>query len=91
MELELLKKEKNIIQMKVKGADDTLLYPLIHQLLVDDNVTNTSYVVGHPELDLPVLTVEVKNGKPQAALKKAAKALISEFTDTIAKIEEKLG
>lgn len=91
MELELINKEKNLIQLRIEGAEDTLLYPLIHQLLGDKNVEDASYVAGHPELDLPILTIKVKNGKPQAALKKAAKALTSEFASAREFIEEKLG
>jgi len=91
MDIELLNKEKNLIQLKIIGADDTLIYPLVHQLQQDENVEDASYVTGHPKLDVPVLTIKVKNGKPQAALKKAAKALSTEFTGAREQIEKKLG
>ena len=91
MELKLIKKQKDIIQLEIIGADDTMLFPLVHQLLKDENVEDCSYVSGHPKLDNPTLTVKVKDGKPQAALKKAAKALASEFADTSELIAKKLG
>jgi len=91
MELKLLKKQKDIIQLEIIGADDTLLFPLVHLLLKDENVEDCSYVSGHPKLDNPTLTVKVKDGKPQSALKKAAKALASEFADTSELIAKKLG
>jgi len=91
MELKLIKKQKDIIQLEIIGADDTMLFPLVHQLLKDENVEDCSYVSGHPKLDNPTLTVKVKDGKPQAALKKAAKALASEFAATSELIAKKLG
>jgi len=91
MELKLLKKQKNFMQLQLVDADETLLYPLVYQLLKDENVQDASYMVGHPDLDIPVLTVQVKDGKPQAALKKAVKALASEFSGAGEKIEKKLG
>lgn len=91
MELKLIKKQKDMIQLEIIGADDTLLFPLVHQLLKDENVEDCSYVSGHPQLDNPTLTVKVKDGKPQSALKKAAKALASEFAETSELIAKKLG
>jgi len=91
MEFKLLKKQKDMIQLEVIGADDTLLFPLLHQLLKDENVEDCSYVSGHPKLDNPKLMVKVKDGKPQSALKKAAKALASEFASASEMIEKKLG
>jgi DNA-directed RNA polymerase subunit L len=91
MELKLLKKQKDMIQLEIIGADDTLLYPLIHQLLVDENVEDASYTAGHPRFDNPVLIVKVKDGKPQSALKKAARALSSEFEGARELVEKKLG
>jgi DNA-directed RNA polymerase subunit L len=91
MELRLLKKQKDMIQLEVIGADDTLLFPLVHQLQKDEAVEDCSYVSGHPKLDNPVLTVKVKDGKPQSALKKAAKALASEFAGASEQLAKKLG
>ncbi|MDH4123224.1 MAG: DNA-directed RNA polymerase subunit L [Thermoplasmata archaeon] len=91
MELKLLKKQKDMIQIELMNADDTLLYPLIHQLLLDDSVEDASYTSGHPRLDNAVLTVRVKDGKPQSALKKAARALASEYASAREIIEKKLG
>lgn len=91
MEIKLLKKQKDLIQLEIIGADDTMIFPLVHQLLKDENVEDCVYVAGHPKLDNPSLTVKVKDGKPQSALKKAAKALASEFTAASEQIAKKLG
>jgi len=91
MEIRLLKKQKDMIQLEVIGADETMISPLVHQLLKDENVEDVSYVPGHPKLDNPTLMVKVKDGKPQSALKKAAKALASEFSGASEQIAKKLG
>jgi len=91
MEIRLQKKQKDMIQLEIIGADDTMIFPLVHQLLKDENVEECSYVSGHPKLDNPVLTVKVKDGKPQSALKKAAKALASEFAGASEQLAKKLG
>jgi DNA-directed RNA polymerase subunit L len=78
MELTLLNKTKESIEIEVKGEDETLLYPLQQKLIEDDSVEYATYIMGHPLLDQPKLVVKVKEGKPQNALKRAAKALANE-------------
>ena len=68
MEFKLLEKKKDSIKVEIVDPDETLIYPLIHELLQDKNVADARFVTGHPQLDKPVLTVEVKEGKPQACL-----------------------
>jgi DNA-directed RNA polymerase subunit L len=54
-------------------------------------VADARYTTGHPQLDKPVLVVEVKEGKPQAALKKAAKSLTNQFQEARQLVEKQLG
>jgi len=91
MEFKLVEKKKDSIRLEIENADETLIYPLIHELLQDKNVSDARYVTGHPQLDKATLTVEVKEGKPQAALKKAAKSLVNQFTEARQLIEKQLG
>ena len=91
MEFKLIEKKKNTIRVEIKDADETLIYPLIHELLQDKNVVDARYVTGHPQLDKPTLTVEVKEGKPQASLKKAAKSLANQFLEARQLVEKQLG
>jgi len=86
-----VEKKKDSIRLEIENADETLIYPLIHELLQDKNVSDARYVTGHPQLDKATLTVEVKEGKPQAALKKAAKSLVNQFTEARQLIEKQLG
>ncbi len=91
MEFKLLEKKKDSIKVEIKEADETLIYPLLHELLQDKNVADARYTTGHPQLDKSILTVQVKEGKPQAALKKAAKALANQYLEARQLVEKQLG
>jgi DNA-directed RNA polymerase subunit L len=91
MEFKLIEKKKDTIKVEIKDADETLIYPLIHELLQDKNVVDARYVTGHPQLDKATLMVTVKEGKPQASLKKAAKSLANQFLEARQLVEKQLG
>ncbi len=91
MEFKLLEKKKDSIKVEIKEPDETLINPLIHELLQDKNVVDARFTTSHPQLNTAVLTVEVKEGKPQAALKKAAKALANQFLEARQLVEKQLG
>ncbi len=91
MEFKLLEKKKDSIKVEIIGPDETLINPLIHELLQDKNVVDARFTTGHPQLDKAILTVEVKEGKPQAALKKGAKALANQFLEARQLVEKQLG
>ncbi len=80
-DLKLLKKTKDSLEVEVAGGTETILEPLKQALLEDDTVDVATYVLGHPLLDKPKLFVRVKTGKPQAALKKASKAIANLFAE----------
>ena len=63
MEFEVLERTEDKLELKVRDADETLMYPLIEQLLHDERVTDATYSVEHQELDDPVLKMEVKEGE----------------------------
>lgn len=88
MQLQLLDKDKDSIQVQVRDADMTLIQPLLSELLADEGVEEVKYITGHPDLDVPVLMVKVKSGKPQTALKRAAKNLANEFKEGREKLEK---
>lgn len=83
MELKLLNKTKDIIEIEVQGEDETLLYPLQQKLVEDDNVEYATYIIGHPLLEQPKLVVKVTDGKPQNALKRASKALANKYKECL--------
>jgi len=88
MQLQLLDKEKDSIHVQVRDADMTVIQPLINELLADEGVDEVKYTIGHPTLDIPVLYVKVKSGKPQTALKRATKTISNEFKEAREKLEK---
>lgn len=79
MQLRILEKQKDSLRIEIVNADDTVIYPLITALLKDPDVEDALYYTGHPQLDKPVLTIRVKKGSPQAAMKRVAEGLAAEF------------
>lgn len=79
MELKLLSKDKSSIEVEVDGVDEAMLHLLVEQLQNDSEVADALYIMGHPHLDKPRIFVTVKSGKPQTALKRAAKNLSNRF------------
>lgn len=90
MEMRVLDKDKNALRLEIDGPDDTVIYPLINELLKDADVDEAKYSVGHPQLDKPVLYVRTKKGKPQAAIKKAAESLAGQFREAKTLFEAEL-
>jgi DNA-directed RNA polymerase subunit L len=88
MELKLLSKEKDSMEIEIVGESDTLLAPLLHQLLQDDKVEFATLKRGHLYLENPVIVVKVLEGKPQMALKRAAKAVANEYKEMKTKLEK---
>lgn len=81
MELRLVSKTDKKMEIEVIGENDTLLNLLKQRLLQDANVETATYIMGHPYLDNPKFIVETRSGKPDAALKNAAKDLRQQFDE----------
>lgn len=81
MEFRVLDREKNAIKLEIDGPDDTVIYPLINELLKDEDVSEAKYSIGHPDLEKPVLYVKTRKGKPQAAIKTASDSLARQFRE----------
>lgn len=89
MDISLISKDKNSMEIEIRGENETLLTPLKQRLLNDDKVEFATFIIGHPLLDNPKLFVRVKEGKPQTALKRAAKSIIKDAEKLKKKFEEK--
>ena len=81
MELRLLESDKKSMTVEILDVDLTLINPLVEELLADPKVETAMYKPGHPALDNPTLYIQVKSGKPETVLKKAAKNLGTTFKD----------
>ncbi|MEK6851024.1 MAG: DNA-directed RNA polymerase subunit L [Candidatus Thermoplasmatota archaeon] len=90
MEMKILERDKNALKVSIETPDDTVVYPLISELLKDEDVAEAKYSAGHPQLDRPILFVRTKKGKPQAAIKKAAEALAGQFREARQLFEKEL-
>lgn len=81
MEMRLVNKNGNRLEIEFIGENDTLLNLLKQRLLADPTVESATYIMGHPYLDNPTFILETKSGKPEAALKNAAKELRGQFDE----------
>ena len=81
MELRLVEKTKTTLKIEVIDEDMTLITPIVEELLKDPKVESAMYKQGHPGLDIPLLIVEVKSGKPEALLRKTVKSLGKTYGD----------
>ena len=86
MELKVLRKEKNLLEVVLLGEGHTFTNLLRKMLTEDNHVMYAAYKVDHPLIDKerPVLYVET-DGKetPQEALRKASEKIkeqINEFS-----------
>ena len=89
MDITLISKDKKSMEIEIIGENETLLTPLKEKLLEDDKVVFSTFIRGHPFLDNPKLYVEVNDGKPQTALKRAARAIIKDTELLKKKFEDK--
>ncbi|MHB8585011.1 MAG: RpoL/Rpb11 RNA polymerase subunit family protein [Thermoplasmatota archaeon] len=75
MDIRVLTKSDNAMEIEFPSENDTLLNLLKQRLLHDEKVVNATYLLGHPLLDKPKLYVEVSDKKPDIHLRNAAKEL----------------
>lgn len=83
MELTILKKTDNEINIKVAGETHTLLNLLKTALLNNKHVDIATYDIKHPTISEPVLFVRTDGADPIEVIKKASKELINECNEFI--------
>ncbi len=88
--LRVISKEKNSVKLEMLNYDNTLLRPLVEEILKDDMVEESRYYIKHPVIDDPEIYVRVKSGKPQAAIKRSIKRLSKTFEDLQADFAKEL-
>jgi len=77
----VVNKGKDFIELEVQNYDNTIIKPLVEELSRDPMVVETKYHIEHPTLDNPKIYIKVKEGKPQAAVKRALKKIEKVFED----------
>lgn len=80
MRLELIEKNEKMIKIGVKDTDTTLITPIVEELNSNKKVKIVRYIETHPELDVPALYVEMREGDPVMAVKDAAMNVSNYFT-----------
>ncbi|MEK6940657.1 MAG: DNA-directed RNA polymerase subunit L [Nanoarchaeota archaeon] len=60
MELEVIKKTKNLIKLKIKGEDHTFCNALTKELWADKDTEIAGYSIAHSLTEEPILTFESK-------------------------------
>ncbi len=64
MEVKILTNDKNVLEMELNGADQSLAQLLAEKLTEDKDVEFASYKVEHPLVGEPKLYVKTKKGEP---------------------------
>jgi len=64
MEVKILVNEKNVLEMELGDADQSLAQLLAEKLNDDKDVEFASYKVEHPLIGTPKLYVRTKKGEP---------------------------
>ena len=90
MELTIIAKEKEYLEIELKGEDYTFPFALCEILLKDKEVEFASVKTDHPELLLPHIIVRTKGKDPVSVLKKAAQQLAKEAKEFSGEIQEKM-
>ena len=88
MEVKIVTNEKNILELELVGADQSLAQLITMRLNEDKDVDFASYKLEHPILSSPTLYVRTKKGDPSklvlsvvASLKKDIEDFKKQFTD----------
>lgn len=88
MELNILSKTENELEVELKGETHTLLNLLKERLIKDNRVEIVFYDMKHVSISDPILYVKTDGTNPIEVLKDAAKIIISqcdEFIDVFSK------
>jgi len=73
MDVKLITKEKNMVEVEVDGADISLLNALVEKLTNAKGVEMAAYKLDHPVVGKPVLMVKTKGASDASSV--LAKAL----------------
>jgi DNA-directed RNA polymerase subunit L len=68
MDVKIIKKEKNVVELEFDGADQSLAQVLAEKLNQDKDVEFAAYKVDHPLVGLPRLIVKTKKGDAEKLL-----------------------
>jgi len=64
MDVKILTNEKNVLEMELRGADQSLAQLLAEKISEDKDVEFASFKVEHPIVGEPKIYVRTKKGEP---------------------------
>ena len=79
MELKTIRKTKTELELEIVGEDETILHPITHNLLQNNEVDYAACMADNPLAPKKLLFIRVKKGSPEEVLKKAVKYLEDEI------------
>jgi DNA-directed RNA polymerase subunit L len=88
MEFVVVDKGKDFITYEVKNNDNTILRPLVEEIENDSMVENVRYYFEHPYFSNPRINIKVKQGKPQAALKRSLRRMEKTYENIYAQFKK---
>ncbi len=89
MELTIVNKTDNEINIKVAGESHTLLNTLKTALLNNKHVEIATYDIKHPTISEPILFVRTDGEDPIKVIKKASKDIVKECDEFIKLFKKK--
>lgn len=81
MEINVVKNEKEYLELELKGEEAGIANALVEALLEDKSVEFAAYRLDHPQAASPVLMVRTTDGSAMSALKSAIKKLKKQATE----------
>jgi DNA-directed RNA polymerase subunit L len=78
MDMKTIRKTKTELELEITGEDETILHPITHILLQNDEVEYAACMADSPLATKKRLFIRVKKGSPEDVLKKAVKYLEDE-------------
>jgi len=81
MEMKVLVNDKNVLEMELGDADQSLAQLIAERLTEDKDVEFASYKLEHPTAARPKLYVRTKKGDPAKVVIEALKEIKKEVAD----------
>jgi DNA-directed RNA polymerase subunit L len=79
MDVKTIRKTKTEFELEITGEDETILHPITHILLQNNDVEYAACMADSPLDPKKRLFIRVKKGSPEDVLKKAVKYLEDEI------------
>ncbi len=90
MEINIIKEDKNMLLIELKGDTIGFANLIREELWNDKNVEEAASIKEHPYMAEPKIFVKTKEGKPQKALQESIKRLQSNLKELKKELEGSL-